>query len=367
MLIWWSILACQRKAAPPSAPPVATLVAQPTQGAPPLQVTLEALRPAGLEPLSFSWDLGDGSRAEGRRVEHRYKTAGTYEVHLVVTDARGASNDVSSLIEVTAPSCPTGGTPTVTGVLTDTGLDELSGMAMSRRSDGTDRIWVHEDKQAEELVALDAAGVVHARRQLVGVQTVDTEDLATVVDPQTGVAWLYLGDIGDNDVVRESIAVYLMEEPDPNADGEVYPSAVELQYPDGAHDAEALLVDPRTMDLYVITKVLSGGTGVYRKAAPHDTTGLHTLEQVSTLSLEGGVTGGDFAPDGAALVLRTYLTTAWLWRRQTTVSSALLGAPCAIPIASEPQGEAITFEAAGLRTVSEGVGASLYQIPLQGL
>ena len=41
--------------------------------------------PAGRrEGLSFSWTLGDGTKAEGRQVTHSYAEPGTYEVHLAV-------------------------------------------------------------------------------------------------------------------------------------------------------------------------------------------------------------------------------------------------------------------------------------------
>jgi hypothetical protein len=266
-------------------------------------------------------------------------------------------------------SCPKSGLPTVSGVVSDPGLDELSGMAMSRRSDGAGKLWVHEDKHSSQVVSLDLAGSVQARRTMVGVDPTDTEDIATAIDPATQISWLFVGDIGDNRMVRDTIAVYLLEEPSPLEDGEIYPSVVELEYPDGAHDAEALLVDPMTLDLFVVTKVLSGQTVVFHKPAPHDAPGLHLLEPVATLSLEGGVTGGAFAPDGSALVLRTYLTTAWLWRRPpgSSVAQALMGEPCALSLPSEPQGEAVTFEPSGLRTVSEGVNSSLYFVPLAGL
>ena len=40
--------------------------------------------------------------------------------------------------------------------------------------------------------------------------------------------------------------------------------ALRLRYPDGPHNAEAMLVDPRTGDLVIITKVATGGpAGVY--------------------------------------------------------------------------------------------------------
>ncbi len=43
----------------------------------------------------FDWDFGDGAKAAGVLVSHRYDTAGTYEVRLAVTDDAGVSNSTS--------------------------------------------------------------------------------------------------------------------------------------------------------------------------------------------------------------------------------------------------------------------------------
>ena len=91
--------------------------------------------------------------------------------------------------------------------------------------------------------------------------------------PQPGKSYLYIGDIGDNSEARSEIVVYRIPEPvvvpadatttkakphltDP-------PEVFRLRYPDGKHDAEALLVHPQTGHLYVVTKVLFDNPGVY--------------------------------------------------------------------------------------------------------
>ncbi|HLE47915.1 MAG TPA: PKD domain-containing protein, partial [Candidatus Thermoplasmatota archaeon] len=39
--------------------------------------------------VDWTWDLGDGTAAEGATVTHRYRDTGTYEVTLTVTDNDG--------------------------------------------------------------------------------------------------------------------------------------------------------------------------------------------------------------------------------------------------------------------------------------
>jgi PKD repeat protein len=47
-------------------------------------------------PLTFSWDFGDGVRAYGERITHTFLEPGTYVVNLVATDDSGAINDAAS-------------------------------------------------------------------------------------------------------------------------------------------------------------------------------------------------------------------------------------------------------------------------------
>jgi hypothetical protein len=72
--------------------PVASVDATPAAyGDLPLRVKLSAVAedPDG-DKLSYRWRLGDGKRASGRVVRHRYRKRGDYVVRLVVTDGHGA-------------------------------------------------------------------------------------------------------------------------------------------------------------------------------------------------------------------------------------------------------------------------------------
>lgn len=56
-------------------------------------------------PLSFRWDLGDGTRWEGEEVpEHPYEF-GRYNVVLAVSDAAGRRKTASKAIDVEAAGC----------------------------------------------------------------------------------------------------------------------------------------------------------------------------------------------------------------------------------------------------------------------
>ncbi len=48
------------------------------------------------DPLSFTWDFGDGNKKSGKIVTHKYSKAGTYKVTLTVKDDSGTSCDTSA-------------------------------------------------------------------------------------------------------------------------------------------------------------------------------------------------------------------------------------------------------------------------------
>jgi hypothetical protein len=176
----------------------------------------------------------------------------------------------------------------------------------------------------------------------------DVEDLAVGPD---GALWV--ADIGDNDRLRDTVAVVVMSE---RGDARLH----RLTYPDGPHDAEALLVDARGRP-FVVTKEVGRPAGLYRTAEPPQGEGPTPLLRVGELALPasdtlggpvGGVgsrliTGAALSADGTVAAVRTY-TDAWLFPvRDGDLVAALNQTPVRIPLPDEPQGEAVAFEPDG--------------------
>jgi hypothetical protein len=125
----------------------------------------------------------------------------------------------------------------------------------------------------------------------------DAEALAAGAD---GTVWV--GDIGDNRRVRPTVRLFRVRPAD--GGGSLAAPTFDLAYPDGPHDAEALLVQPGTGRVLVVTKQLLGGGVVYRAPRRLVPGQVHRLERIGRVP--GVVTGGTFLAGGQRLLLRTY-------------------------------------------------------------
>lgn len=243
---------------------------------------------------------------------------------------------------------------------TDTRLTELSALGVRGGA-----LLATGDGDVTQVLQLDPAGCTVTGTLDVGLDLRDVEDLAVAAN---GTVWL--ADTGDNRSSRDTVALVSVGE------GGRASGLHRLTYPDGPHDAEALLLqhDGRPV---VVTKAISGTAGVYAPAAPVDQlpepgpTALTRVGQVHVRATDtpGGpvgalgsvlVTGGAVSADGTSAALRTY-TDAYVWSvPDGDVVSALAGVPVRVPLAGEPRGEAITFAADGaLLSGSESAGGAL--------
>jgi hypothetical protein len=223
--------------------------------------------------------------------------------------------------------------------------------------------WAHNDSgDSARIFRLAEDGSTQAIVSFEGVEATDWEDIASA-GPASGE--LFVGDIGDNEAVRPEILVHHLTVPDPVPTGEVTLPAGELQtivlhYPNGARDAETLLVDPVTRDLIVVHKVFGGDSELY--LAPEDdwSDGDATLQAVGTVAVGDtpldATTSGDVGFDGQVVALRTYAAILVFPRHEDqTVAEALAeNEPCDAPTAVEIQGEALAFTPEGYVTISEG-------------
>lgn len=267
---------------------------------------------------------------------------------------------------------PRYGPGTLLAYLQDEAITESSGLAASRRSD--DLFWTHNDSGDKPILyATDRQGRALARFTVTGATARDWEDIAAGPGPN-GPA-LYVGDIGDNSRNRHDTVVYRVPEPIVDARrigvvGQTAPAErFPFRYPDGTHDAETLMVHPRTGQIFVVSKVEVPPV-VYRFPMPLQPGQPVTLERVAPLAgVTPLITGGDVAPDGRRAVLRDYFL-AYEYRLPTghLFSEIFRTTPTRVPLPLERQGEAIAYRRDGraLLTTSEGRPTPLHELPLLG-
>ncbi len=277
------------------------------------------------------------------------------------TDSTGTDSTDESESEGGLTRCPMVEAPVARATVSAPDIGEASGLVHSRTQD---LLWVHNDSgDGARLFALGLDGQTLATVELDGAAALDWEDLALGPGPSPG-EWLYAGDIGDNGQARPWITVYRLREPDVAAAGSepivlADWEALDLTYPDGPHDAEALLVDPVEGDLFIVSK--DAETRLFRLAAPLASGQLEELAEPNFPSALA--TAADVSPLGDFVVVRGYVDAfAWLRGADQTLAEAMLGEPCELPLANEQQGEtiAVAADGVGYYTLSEGADQPLW-------
>lgn len=237
-----------------------------------------------------------------------------------------------------------------------------SGIAASRAQAG--RFYTHDDAKGEAKLHVfertsDGATYVGALA-VAGATNVDWEDVAAAACPPSIDAedCVWIGDIGDNDGVRASIDVWVIED---SMMAGAATARCKLAYEDGERfDAEALLVSPDGT-IRVVTKEKDGEAKIYkadRPACDGETT--DTLVREAELRPGEPITGAAMNASGTAAILRGG-TGAWLW---TGCEKDWEAPATPVELGVQPQGEGVTFlEDGSIVSSSEGEPARIWETP----
>ncbi len=249
------------------------------------------------------------------------------------------------------------------GPVSNLQINEASGMVASRQF--SNFLWVQNDSgDLNRIFLMGTDGKYQGTATIDGAQNRDWEDIAIGPGPTNGIDYVYVGDIGDNHSQYRVKNIYRFPEPDirtfaePSRSIEVK-DAQRISFVfqgDVKMDAETLLVDPWTGDIFVVTKRELPAT-VYHLPFPQSTTGRITAKKYGTLPFTMAV-GGDISPDGKMIIIKNY-DHIFLWTRNEgeTLADAFLRQPVKLVYVKEPQGEAIAFapDKRGYYTLSEAV------------
>jgi hypothetical protein len=261
-------------------------------------------------------------------------------------------------------------------LMDDPRLSEVSGIAA--RAGDPRFVYVQNDSNdSARFFAVDTrTGRTAAVYTVPGASNVDWEDLAVAPDA-AGRSSVWLADVGDNQGTRSEIDVYRIPEParptyrGPSTSAPVVatarPAIWRLRYPDGAHDAESIAVDPTTHHVYIATKSLAGVSEVFELPERPDPSRRQLLSQVGTVTFRAHghagpfdgygqfmATGAAISGDGRLLVFRTY-ADAYIWPlHDGDVQAALRITPVRIRLPNQPQGEGVDVVGGALWLSSEG-------------
>lgn len=246
---------------------------------------------------------------------------------------------------------------------TDPALEELSGLAVVAGA----TYGIGDSGTDDAVVVMDDDCAVTSTVP-VPVDPYDVEDMASGPGGR-----LWLSDTGDNERVRQTVALIGLDPA--SGEGQLH----RLTYPDGPHDAEALLIQRDGVPL-IVTKEILVANGIYRPAggttvddlASPGPTGMERVGDVrlGPTTTPGGpvpvggstlVTGGAVSADGTVAALRTY-TDVYLYSAPDgdLVRALTTGTPARVALPDQPQGEAIAFTPEGdLLAGSESAGGPL--------
>jgi hypothetical protein len=245
---------------------------------------------------------------------------------------------------------PTPAAPKKLFTIGDDRIKESSGLAKSVKHSGT-YYTVNASGTSGRVFAIDGTtGRVKAVLKF-GANVTDVQALGVDRD-----GTIYIADIGDSKASRDQIEIYTIPEPETLQDQDVKYHQFDFKYPDGAHDAETLLIEPGTSQLYIVTKAIKGTGAIYAAPPAPSRQGTNELSKLAPAP-SGIITDGTFLPDGQRVVLRTYTDVATVAWGDTPNAIARSAAPFG-------QGETVAVGPTDNTVLvgSEGANSAVYQL-----
>ncbi|MBK8945223.1 MAG: T9SS type A sorting domain-containing protein [Ignavibacteriae bacterium] len=234
------------------------------------------------------------------------------------------------------------------GLIENDEIDEASGIAASYKNPGV--IWTHNDSgDKNRIFALDTTGKNLGEYFLTGIENRDWEDIAIGPGLDAAKSYIYIADIGDNDAQYSLKYIYIIEEPLVSLNQNPVISTIgkvekiTFYYPDEPRDAETLMLDPITKDLFVVTK-RNSKINIYRLPFPQSTNSNIEAEISAEIKLDfdpefnkpfNYLTGGNISINGTEILIKSY-TNIFYWYRNPSKSIA--------EVLSETKPEILPFE-----------------------
>jgi len=261
-------------------------------------------------------------------------------------------------------------------------IDEASGLVVSRQN--LNIFWTHNDSgDKNRIYAFNDKGKHVGVLYIKGIKGRDWEDIAIGPGPVKDKDYLYIGNIGDN--LSQFNVKYIYRILEPTIDHNNIPFEKEIkevdmisfEYEDGRCDAETLIVDPETNDIFILSK-REDNIKIYILPYPQNTSKIITAKLIGNHDFYpefedfdiGRITAGDISKDGNELLIKSYINVFYFNRIENQSIDEIIvnNKSLLVNYDFEPQGEAICWhnEGFGYFTLSEeknNIPAHLYFYP----
>jgi len=313
----------------------------------------------------YTWQI---NKSNVCRINTSFYSTGTLYVNKTTSDTAiitlkdEANNLTKNIVLIVSPPDFSEGDRIALGTVEDSNLKEISGIVASVKNPGC--FWVHNDSGDDARIFLiNSTGKLVATVYLDRIDNRDWEDITIGPGPIDGETYIYIADIGDNNSVNILKYIYRFKEPTINTQFLAQYATLErntidvitFQYYDGNRDAEILMIDPLTKDLYVVTK-RETSVYIYSLAYPQSTTATFLVKKASVTLPFRMTCGGDISANGKEILIKN-LSNVFYWKlaEGETIIGALSRKATILPYIEEPQGEAIGWlrDGTGYVTLSE--------------
>ncbi len=268
--------------------------------------------------------------------------------------------------------------PVIVGRIESKDVRESSGLAASPCQPNV--YWTHNDSGDDAFIfAMDGTGKDLGSYEVENARNDDWEDIAAYKDAD-GTCYLYIGDTGNNKLERPQLTIYRVKEPTVSSSShsdEKEPLRTEpaqaaiFKYQDTPHNAETLMVNPKTGDVYVSTKRVDGPSLVFKFKPSFGSNQVVIAQKVGEISVpsvpNGLLTGGAISPDSKRVILCDYSSGYELTTTSATFDDIWKSKPVAVDLGERKHGEAITFAADGrsILGTNEGKKAEIFEVKLK--
>lgn len=220
---------------------------------------------------------------------------------------------------------------------------EASGLCDSKSMSGN--VWVQEDGDNPNLLHQFSHSGEYKGNIQMPFPNRDWEDISIGTGPEAGKNYIYLADIGDNAAAyNNQYYIYRFVEPQSLSEKVTNFDRIAFQYPDGSRDAECILLDPTTKDIYIVTK-REFNVRLYQLPYPQSVTEVQTAKFIQNIPLQA-ITSGGISSNGKEIVLRNYEAIYYWYRKEdeSIITALARTRDKLLPYVKESQGEGFCFD-----------------------